>query len=93
MGTPGPPASKIAPNGDPYTSLLFLDFNSMYLWSQEQDLPLSPGLHWKLVDGRFRKEVMVGQVSFSAMQWLYYQQTKYETTIHHAYFQGLHILH
>ena len=83
-----PPASKIAPNGDFYTALLFLDFNSMYLWSQMQKMPLGPGLRWFFHDGRFRKYVFQGQTSFSAVQWLQYEQTKYDVQIQHSFHQG-----
>ena len=84
-----PPASKQAPNGHPYTSLIFLDFNSMYLWSQKQLLPLSPGLVWTLQNGKFKKKPLTNrQHSFESLQWLYYQQTKYDQTIQHAFHQG-----
>ena len=83
-----PPASKIAPNGDFYTALLFLDFNSMYLWSQMQDMPLGPGLRWKPSKRGFFKKVLQEQTSFSAVQWLQYEQTKYNVQIQHAYHQG-----
>ena len=84
----GPTASKIAPNGDVYTALLFLDFNAMYLWSQEQEMPLGPGLKWIKTTRGFKKVVLQGQTSFSAVQWLQYQQTKYAQQIHHSYHQG-----
>ena len=83
-----PPASKIAPNGDLYTALLFLDFNSMYLWSQMQNMPLGPGLRWIFHGKKFRKYVLQGQTSFAAVQWLQYEQTKYNVQIQHAYHQG-----
>ena len=83
-----PPASKIAPNGDLYTALLFLDFNAMYLWSQMQDMPLGPGLRWKPSKRGFFKKVLQEQTSFSAVQWLNYEQTKYNVQIQHAYHQG-----
>ena len=78
MSSESPPASKIAPNGDPYSALLFLDFNAMYLWSQEQAMPLGPGLHWTKMDYGFKKQVLQQQTSFSALQWLQYEQTKYK---------------
>ena len=83
-----PLASKIAPNGNPYTALLFLDFNAMYLWSQQQEMPLGPGLRWIRHKNGFRKFVLQGQTSFSAVQWLQYEQTKYQVQIQHAYHQG-----
>ena len=83
-----PPASKIAPNGDLYTALLFLDFNAMYLWSQQQDMPLGPGLRWIQTERGFRKIVLQGQTSFRAVQWLQYEQTKLQVQIQHAFHQG-----
>ena len=65
----------------------------MYLWSQQQDMPLSPGLEWTLVNGKFRKNVLIPNSSFSSIQWLYFQQTKYTETIHHAYHQGEKIIY
>ena len=81
-------ASKIAPNGDLYTALLFLDFNAMYLWSQMQNMPLGPGLRWIKSKRGFYKKVLQEQTSFSAVQWLQYEQTKYNVQIQHAYHQG-----
>ena len=50
----------------------------MYLWSQQQAMPLSPGLHWISNGKWFKKQVLQGQTSFSAVQWLQYEQTKYQ---------------
>ena len=83
-----PPASKLAPNGDPYTALLFLDFNAMYLWSQQQEMPLGPGLRWIPTARGFRKFVLHGQTSISAVRWLQYEQTKINVQIQHAFHQG-----
>ena len=88
-----PPASKIAPNGNPYTALLFLDFNSMYLWSQQQDMPLGPGLRWIQSKRGFFKKVLQEQTSFSAVQWLQYEQTKYNVQIQHAFHHGEKIVY
>ena len=43
---------------------------SMYLYAQEQQLPLGPGIEWKLNNKTFRKSVMISQVSFVQIQWL-----------------------
>ena len=43
-----PPASRNAPNGQPFTYCLFLDFNSMYLGAQMQNMPLTAGKITKL---------------------------------------------
>ena len=60
----------------------------MYLWSQMQNMPLGPGLRWFFHKKKFRKYVFQGQTSFSAVQWLQYEQTKYNVQIQHAYHQG-----
>ena len=38
-----PEASQIAPNGDPFSSLMFFDFNSLYLYAQKLPFPATPG--------------------------------------------------
>ena len=38
-----PRASQYAPNGKPFSSLLFFDFNSLYLFAQLMDFPATPG--------------------------------------------------
>ena len=91
--TDGPLASKLAPNGDFYTALLFLDFNAMYLWSQEQEMPLGPGIQWTPSGKSFRKIVLQGQSSFSSLQWLQYEQTKIQVQIQHSFHQGERFIH
>ena len=39
-----PKAAQIAPNGQKYTSLMFFDFNSLYLYAQLMPFPATPGL-------------------------------------------------
>lgn len=65
----------------------------MYLWSQEQDMPLSPGLLWTKTNYGFRKQVLEQRTSFSAVQWLQWEQTKCGTRIQNAYFQGEKMVH
>ena len=66
-----PKSAQVAPSGDKYSSLLFLDFNSLYLHAQLQPFPASPGIHWKLHPGKyFSKSVMTYGCSFAALQWL-----------------------
>ena len=78
----------MAPNGDFYTALLFLDFNAMYLWSQEQAMPLGPGIKWIPTGKGFRKQVLQELTSLSAVRWLEIEQTKINVQIQHAYHQG-----
>ena len=42
----------------------------MYLFSQQQDLPLGPGIEWTWNKSKFRKSVMISQISFVQIQWL-----------------------
>ena len=96
MGSDSPQNARIAPNGDPFTSCLFVDFNSMYLWSQDQNLPLGKGLHWKLDGQKYIKSHMSTGISFKAIQWLYMEQESVrckdkngnKIQMHHDYFQG-----
>ena len=98
MDQTGSLASRIAPNGDLYTALLFLDFNAMYLWSQEQDLPLSPGLRWILSKGYYTKKPLASNTSLSALQWIYYKQAELKASgsdvvIQHGYHHGEETIH
>ena len=70
----GPHNARIAPNGNKFTSVSFWDFNSMYLWSQRQDMPLTPGLLWEPNGSKFTKKVMKHGVSLPHLQWLYWLQ-------------------
>ena len=99
MDETGSIASRVAPNGLLYTALLFLDFNAMYLWSQEQDLPLGPGLLWTMVNGFFQKKSLKGRnPSLSELQWIYYEQAMLKRSgsnviIQHAYLHGQEKIH
>ena len=93
MSTTTPPAARFAPNGNPFTCALFVDFNSMYLWSTKQNQPLTPGLRWVKSNGKYIKQYLATGGSFKALQYLYYQQALleragYNVNIEHAYFHG-----
>ena len=96
MDSGSPHNARFAPNGDRYTSCFFIDYNSMYLWSQNQLLPLTPGIEWKLKGQRFEKSHMSSQCSLKAMQWLYSEQESErcrdsqgnKIQMEHAYFHG-----
>ena len=65
----------------------------MYLWSTEQNQPLTPGLRWIKSNKNYRKQYLATGGSFKALQYLYYQQALldragYNVNIEHAYFQG-----
>jgi hypothetical protein len=70
-----PHSAKYADNGDKFTFILGLDFNSMYLACQGEQLPTSPGiLHEKLHNGYFYKQIMCSGHSLKCQQWLCYLQ-------------------
>ena len=68
-----PDAAKYSENGDKFTFILGLDFNSMYLACQGEKLPTSPGLlYQKLQNGFFFKQIMCSGHSLKCQQWLCY---------------------
>ena len=72
-----PYAARHAPNGDTFTTILSLDFTSMYLSCQMKEMPTSPGILWEMgSDQVFKKSTMTpGRThSFAAQQWLTYCQ-------------------
>ena len=91
-----PPSSRIAPNGEKYTYCSFWDFNSMYLWSQKQNMPTTPGIEWTKSQTFYNKKVLQPGVSLGQLQWInYLQQSDFaldkggnRVTIEHAYFRG-----
>ena len=95
MSSPSSPRSaRFAPNGDPFTAISAVDENSMYLWSQQQNMPLTPGLRWvKNKNEKFTKQILSTGNSLKALQYLYYQQSLLDkqgidVTIDHQYHQG-----
>ena len=94
MSTSSPRSARFAANGDPFTTVICLDFNSMYLWSQKKNQPLTPGLRWvKNDNGIYTKQYLSTGGSFKALQYLYYSQSLldragYNITIEHQYHQG-----
>ena len=72
-----PPAARFADNGDPFKTIIALDFTSMYLSCQKMDMPTTPGIDWTLVKdskSKFKKNIMSTGHSFKAQQWLSYMQ-------------------
>ena len=92
----GPLSSRFAPNGQQYSYFSFWDFNSLYLWAQDQPMPLSPGLLWEKTKYGFSKKPMTQGVSRSQLEWLMWLQNQpfcvdakgMRQRIHHAYFHG-----
>ena len=71
---PVPFEARHAPNGDPYTHLIMLDFTSMYLSCQKKPMPVGPGILWRNKGKSFSKSITVPNHSFEAQQWLAYVQ-------------------
>ena len=95
MTDTSPESARFAPNGFRYTAIIFVDFNSMYLWSEEQDMPLTPGIRW-LKNGLFFSKHSLAYThgaSFKSLQWIYYLQGKLDLSkkginIEHKYYKG-----
>ena len=76
---PVPKAARYAKNGDPYSCIVSLDFTSMYLFAEMQDMPTSPGLLWtKNEKGNYHKKIMTSGHSLKAQKWLEYMQVSGE---------------
>ena len=68
----------------------------MYLWSQRQNMPTTPGLLWTPSKNGFEKKVLHNGVSLGQLQWIYYLQQSNLTidkngnrvVIDHAYHRG-----
>ena len=96
MGDESPKNARIAPNGNPFSSCIFLDVTSMYVWSMDQKMPLTPGLLWELKNKKYKKSHLSSQISFKALQWIYMEQESdncvdkdgNRVTIQHDYHHG-----
>ena len=68
----------------------------MYLWSQSQLIPLTPGILWTMKNGWFHKQIMASQMSFSQIQWIQFLETTdvcvdqsgQRHRIEHGYYRG-----
>ncbi len=76
-----PRATQFAPNGDRFTNITFLDYNAMYLDSQQKMFPTTPGILWdrrptggkteeEATSWYFTKSVMTTGTSLESLQWL-----------------------
>ena len=63
-------------NLDLYTCLTFLDFNALYLYCLDQQMPTSPGIKWERTNNYFGRICMKEGTSLKAMQWLTYIQDR-----------------
>ena len=97
-GRPGlPKAAQYAPNGDRFTNCTFLDFNSLYLYSQLLPFPGTPGILWQKRQNYFQKTVMTQGASLEGLQWLLFENEKSphlilengaRAKIQHKFFRG-----
>ena len=72
-----PERARKTENGDDIKTILFLDFNSMYLKCQTEHMPTGPGISWvrQSESGTiWTKNVMTDGHSFKAQQWLSFNQ-------------------
>ena len=72
-----PERARKTKNGDDIKTIIFLDFNSMYLRCQDQPMPTGPGLLWRRKNesgNLWTKNVMTDGHSFKAQQWLSFMQ-------------------
>ena len=68
----------------------------MYLWTQEQDMPLTPGIEWTKKNGSYQKRIMTSQMSLPQIQWILYLETTdicvdsdgNRHRIEHGYYRG-----
>ena len=72
----------------------------MYQWSENQVMPLGPGLLWTPNNNGFQKNVMMAGTSFAALQWLQWIQQSAicvdssgnRVQLEHGYHQGEKVL-
>ena len=89
----GPPTARFAPNGDPYSYLVQIDFNALYAFCQMQPMPTTPGVLWKWNGRIFTKSVMCNSNSLVATQWMFYLEATHPAikregrTLHHFFHQ------
>ncbi|CAG5096500.1 Oidioi.mRNA.OKI2018_I69.XSR.g14647.t1.cds [Oikopleura dioica] len=94
-----PNAAKFAPNGERYKTVVSLDFNSLYPWAVRRELPLGPGILYKMADkwdGRCRSDAykfynqglfcQKQNSSLESIRWLeYLNWSEYDGRIEHSY--------
>ena len=89
----GPRSSHFAPNGDPYSYLVQIDFNALYAFCQKKPMPTTPGVLWKWNGGMFTKSVMCNSNSLAATQWMFYLEATHPAVkvqgrnLHHFFHQ------
>jgi len=57
-----------------YLLTVLLLISALYLWSQNQKLPTTPGILWERKGNGFVKNIMTTGNSFAALQWLLFAQ-------------------
>ena len=69
---------------------------SLYVYAQDQLMPLGPGLQWTVKNKKFHKKIMLVQEnsSFEALQWISWLESSLKNkngqsvTLDHAYHRG-----
>lgn len=94
-----PRNAKYAANGERFTKITFLDFNALYLYAQNQQMPTTPGIRWTKHGNNFRRQIMSTGNSIVALQWLTFidefsdlltQTDGTRVPLQHQYFRGEH---
>ena len=83
-----PRSARFTPDGSRLTHAEVLDFSSMYLWAEDQPMPLGPGLLWTKKGKHFHKKVMVDGCSLGQLEWLNFIEIEDEVKLEHAYHRG-----
>ena len=90
-----PEPAYVAPNGQNYEKMLFLDYNSLYPYAVKNELPTGPGLFLRRKHNstNFKLHGMLRtgkKSSMEALEWLEFLQSSniYKGRILHAYNKG-----
>jgi hypothetical protein len=71
-----PKTARYAANGDPFTFIIALDVNAMYLGCQGKEMPTSPGILHSKKNDTYNKKIMCEGHSFKCQQWLCERQAR-----------------
>ena len=65
-----PRAARYSDNGNAFSSIISLDFTSMYLTCQKEEMPTTQGIKWELKNKTYTKNIMCAGHSLKSQQWL-----------------------
>lgn len=86
-----PKAARQASSGKEFKAIKQLDFNSLYPYAFEGDLPTGPGFYLKKIGNSFRLISMDktgSNISLESLQWLEYVAREQNLTIQHGFSGG-----